>query len=74
MNFPMKIYLCLCSVGGFACYVNRMRGGEWRDKMKKVGLSGLTVSVTTHLHCSCSAANTWKRRNTRAPAHSSLVQ
>lgn len=26
--------------------------------MKKIGLRGLTVSVTTHLYCSCSAAKT----------------
>lgn len=32
--------------------------------MKKVGLSTLTVSVTTHLYCSCSAAKT----------HSSLIK
>lgn len=53
MNFSMKIYLCLYSVGGFACYVNQ-KGG--RDKMNKDGLSTLSVSVTTHLYCSCSAA------------------
>lgn len=57
MNFPMEICLCLYSVGGFACYVNQMEVGG-RDKMKKVGLSSLTVSVTTHLYCSCSAAKT----------------
>lgn len=57
MIFPMKTCLCLYYVDRFTSYT-KQNAGWGENTMKKVGLSTLTVSVTTHLYCSCSAAKT----------------